>query len=106
MGKVHHAHVNLVRRLQKSDVSTMEVLQMMRLLQTVGQSSLATVAGLGDFATFVSRAVAVAPATRQLGRRWIRAVHEQGVRCLSVITVVVLFTGLVLGLQGYYVLAR
>jgi phospholipid/cholesterol/gamma-HCH transport system permease protein len=84
----------------------MEVLQMMRLLQTAGQSSLATVAGLGDFATFVSRAVAVAPATRQLGRRWIRAVHEQGVRCLSVITVVGLFTGLVLGLQGYYVLAR
>ena len=33
---------------------------MMRLLQSVGQNSLATVAGLGDFATFVSRAVAAA----------------------------------------------
>jgi phospholipid/cholesterol/gamma-HCH transport system permease protein len=79
---------------------------MMRLLQSVGQNSLATVAGLGDFATFASRAVAAALTTRQLGRRWIRAVHEQGVRCVPVVTVVGLFAGLVLGLQGYYVLAR
>jgi phospholipid/cholesterol/gamma-HCH transport system permease protein len=79
---------------------------MMRLLQAVGQNSLATVAGLGDFAAFASRAVVAMPATRRLGRRWIRAVHEQGVRCVPVVTVVGLFAGLVLGLQGYYVLAR
>src|ERR1700739_1647878 len=79
---------------------------MMRLLQTVGQNSLATVAGLGDFAAFASRAVVAMPATRRLGRRWIRAVHEQGVRCVPVVTVVGLFSGLVLGLQGYYVLTR
>src|SRR5215469_8119196 len=79
---------------------------MIRLMRAVGQNCLGTVAGLGDFATFVSHAVAVVPATRQLGRRWIRAVHEQGVRCVSVVTIVGLFTGLVLGLQGYYVLAR
>ena len=79
---------------------------MMRLLQSVGQNGLATVAGLGDFATFASRAVAAALSTRQLGRRWIRAVHEQGVRCIPVVTIVGLFAGLVLGLQGYYVLAR
>jgi phospholipid/cholesterol/gamma-HCH transport system permease protein len=79
---------------------------MMRLLQAVGQNSLATVAGLGDFAIFSSRAVAAALASRQLWRRWISAVHEQGVRCVPVITIVGLFTGLVLGLQGYYVLAR
>jgi phospholipid/cholesterol/gamma-HCH transport system permease protein len=79
---------------------------MMRLLQAVGQTSLATVAGLGDFATFASRAVTAVPATRHLGRRWIRATHEQGVRCVPVVTIVGLFAGLVLGLQGYYVLAR
>src|SRR5258708_37944070 len=79
---------------------------MMRLLQAVGENSLATVAGLGDFATFASRALAAAAATRQLGRRWIGAVYEQGVRCVPVITIVGLFAGLVLGLQGYYVLAR
>jgi phospholipid/cholesterol/gamma-HCH transport system permease protein len=79
---------------------------MMRLLQAVGQNSLATVAGLGDFATFTSRAVAAALATRHLGRRWINAVQEQGVRCVPVVTIVGLFAGLVLGLQGYYVLTR
>jgi phospholipid/cholesterol/gamma-HCH transport system permease protein len=79
---------------------------MMRLMRAVGRTSLATVAGLGDFARFVSHAVVVAPATRHFGRRWSRAVHEQGVRCLPVVTIVGLFSGLVLGLQGYYVLAR
>jgi phospholipid/cholesterol/gamma-HCH transport system permease protein len=79
---------------------------MMRLLQLVGQNSLTTVAGLGDFAAFTSRAVAAVPVTRHLGRRLIRAIHEQGVRCVPVVTIVGLFAGLVLGLQGYYVLAR
>ena len=79
---------------------------MMRLLQLVGQNGLATVACLGDFAAFTSRAMVMTPLARQLGRRWIRAVHEQGVRCLPVVTIVGLFAGLVLGLQGYYVLAR
>jgi phospholipid/cholesterol/gamma-HCH transport system permease protein len=79
---------------------------MKRLLQTVGRDSLATVAGFGDFAMFVSRAVAGALVTRRLGRRWVRAVHEQGVRCIPVVTIVGLFAGLVLGLQGYYVLTR
>ena len=41
--------------MQNLEGSTMEVVQMMRLLQAVGQNSLATVAGLGDFAAFSSR---------------------------------------------------
>jgi phospholipid/cholesterol/gamma-HCH transport system permease protein len=79
---------------------------MMRLLQAVGQNSLATLAGLGDFTTFASRTAVAAMDTRRLGGRWIRAVHEQGVRCVPVEAIVGLFAGLVLGLQGYYVLAR
>jgi len=79
---------------------------MVRLLQMFGQNGLATVTGLGAFATFTSRAFTAAPAARHLGRRWVRAVHEQGVRCVPVVTIVGLFAGLVLGLQGYYVLAR
>ena len=79
---------------------------MKRLLRAVGRDSLAAVAGFGDFATFVSRAITAAPATRHLGRRWIGAVHEQGVCCVAVVTIVGLFAGLVLGLQGYYVLTR
>jgi phospholipid/cholesterol/gamma-HCH transport system permease protein len=35
-----------------------------------------------------------------------RAGFEQGVRCLPVILIVGMFTGLVLGLQGYYVLNK
>jgi phospholipid/cholesterol/gamma-HCH transport system permease protein len=92
--------------LQMSSLSIKGVLEMMRLLQIVGENSLATVAGLGDFAKFASRGLAAAPATRHLGRRWVRAVHEQGVRCVPVVTIVGFFSGLVLGLQGYYVLAR
>jgi phospholipid/cholesterol/gamma-HCH transport system permease protein len=79
---------------------------MKRLVQAVGQNSLATVSGLGDFAAFTSRALIAARTARGLGGRWIRAVHEQGVRCVPVVVVVGLFSGLVLGLQGYYVLAR
>ncbi len=79
---------------------------MKRLLQAVGRDGLAAVAGFGDFALFLSRAVTGALVTRQLGRRWMRAVHEQGVRCIPVVTIVGLFAGLVLGLQGYYVLTR
>ena len=41
-----------------------------------------------------------------ISRRIVRAGFEQGVRCLPVILIVGLFTGLVLGLQGYYVLNR
>jgi phospholipid/cholesterol/gamma-HCH transport system permease protein len=79
---------------------------MMRLLRGVGQRSLATVAELGEFAGLMSRAVAVAPVSRHFGRRWVYAIHEQGIRCLPVVTIVGLFAGLVLGLQGYYVLTR
>jgi phospholipid/cholesterol/gamma-HCH transport system permease protein len=79
---------------------------MMRLLQIVGENSLATVVGLGDFARFASRGITAARGARHLGRRWVRAVYEQGVRCLPVVSIVGLFSGLVLGLQGYYVLAR
>ncbi len=44
--------------------------------------------------------------SRKLGRRVLRAMHEQGVRCLPVVLIVGVFTGLVLGLQGWYVLNR
>jgi len=76
------------------------------MLQIVGQAVLRTVGELGDFTAFTARSFAAIPTTRRLMRRTIRAVYEQGVRCLPVILIVGGFTGLVLGLQGYYVLAR
>lgn len=76
------------------------------MISSVGRHSLSIVRSLGDLALFVGRSAAAVMATRKLLRRVLRAMFEQGVRCLPVILIVGLFTGLVLGLQGYYVLHK
>lgn len=76
------------------------------MLRTLGRYSLSIVHELGDFALFTGQAFSSALGARRLGRRIVRAGFEQGVRCLPVILIVGMFTGLVLGLQGYYVLNR
>lgn len=76
------------------------------MLRTVGLHSLSIVQRLGDFALFTGMSFGAAPRSRKLGRRVARAIFEQGVRCLPVVLIVGIFTGLVLGLQGYYVLNR
>jgi phospholipid/cholesterol/gamma-HCH transport system permease protein len=67
---------------------------------------LGAVAECGDFAVFTSRSVLAAFGAPRLGRRLVRAVYEQGVQCLPVVLIVGAFTGLVLGLQLFYVLNR
>lgn len=76
------------------------------MLRALGRNTLSIVHDLGDFALFTARSFGAAAGARRLGRRLARAVYEQGARCLPVIVIVGLFTGLVLGLQGYYVLNR
>lgn len=76
------------------------------MVRSVGRHSLDLVRSLGDFALFTGRSFRLAFGARKLGRRVVRAMYEQGVRCLPVVAIVGLFTGLVLGLQGYYVLSR
>lgn len=76
------------------------------VLSALGQSTLRTLAESGNFARFTTRGFVSAIGSRRLGRRLVRAVYEQGVRCLPVILIVGLFTGLVLGLQGYHTLNR
>ncbi|MBW8781739.1 MAG: ABC transporter permease [Verrucomicrobia bacterium] len=76
------------------------------MLRFLGKHTLATAYELGDFALFTGRSFSAAVGSRKLGRRVVRAVYEQGVRCVPVILIVGLFTGLVLGLQGYYVLNK
>lgn len=71
-----------------------------------GREALLIVRGFGDFALFVGGAFAAIFQTRRLPRRFWRAVYEQGALCLPVVLIVGLFTGMVLGLQGYYVLSR
>jgi phospholipid/cholesterol/gamma-HCH transport system permease protein len=76
------------------------------ILENVGHDALSVVGGVGDFALFGIRMVRSIPQARGLFPRSLRAVHEMGIRCLPVIGVVGLFTGLVLGLEGYHTLAR
>ncbi len=76
------------------------------MIRPLGRTTLGVVAEIGDYALFTSRALVSAAGAPRLGRRLVRAAHEQGVRCLPVVLIVGGFTGLVLGLQGYYVLAR
>jgi phospholipid/cholesterol/gamma-HCH transport system permease protein len=76
------------------------------MVRAVGRYTLEIVQSLGDVALFVGRSFRMAVGSRKLGRRVVRAMFEQGARCLPVILIVGLFTGLVLGLQGYYVLNR
>ena len=79
---------------------------MAAMLNWVGRQTISTVFGLGDFAIFTGSSFCSVVKTRRLVRRAARAVYEQGTLCLPVILIVGMFTGLVLGLQGYYVLNR
>lgn len=76
------------------------------MLQLLGRQTLNVVSGLGDYALFTGTSFRSAVHSRRLPRRIARAVYEQGALCLPVILIVGAFTGLVLGLQGYYVLNR
>lgn len=76
------------------------------MVRSVGRYTLSVVQALGDFTLFTGQSFRAAIGSRKLGRRVVRAMFEQGVRCLPVILIVGMFTGLVLGLQGYYVLNR
>lgn len=76
------------------------------MLRWLGRETLRVVSGLGDYALFTGQSFCSAVGSRRLGRRVARAIYEQGALCLPVIIIVGMFTGLVLGLQGYYVLNR
>jgi len=76
------------------------------MVHLIGRQTLSLLFGLGDFALFTGKSFAATLKSRRLGRRVVRAVYEQGALCLPVILIVGAFTGLVLGLQGYYVLNR
>ncbi len=76
------------------------------MLHFIGKQTLAIVAGLGDYALFSGLALRSIPRSRRILRRIAHAIYEQGTLCLPVILIVGAFTGLVLGLQGYYVLNR
>lgn len=75
-------------------------------MKFLGRQTLRIISGFGDFALFVAKSIQATIGSRKLFRRVVRAFYEQGTLCLPVIIIVGAFTGLVLGLQGYYVLNR
>ena len=80
--------------------------EMRKMFQLLGKTTNRIISEFGDFALFLLRSFFAIFRSKRLPRRIWRAVYEQGVLCLPVILIVGTFTGLVLGLQGYYVLNR
>ena len=72
----------------------------------LGRQTLQVIFGVGDFSLFTGKSFCALSKSKKLMRRIVSAVHEQGTVCLPVILIVGVFTGLVLGLQGYHVLSR
>lgn len=76
------------------------------MIAKLGMLTLAATTELGDLTLFGFRSLASTRLARRLPGRVVQSLHEIGVRCVPVILIIGLFTGLVLGLQGYLVLAR
>ena len=76
------------------------------MVHQIGRRTLGVVRGIGGFSLFLGRSFFALTRTRKLPRRIMRSIYEQGAVCLPVVAIVGLFTGLVLGLQGYHVLSR
>lgn len=76
------------------------------MISAIGRYSIRLVSELGELARFGGRSSVALPGQRHRLEKVVRAVFEIGVRCVPITLIVGLFTGLVLGLQLYYVLAK
>jgi phospholipid/cholesterol/gamma-HCH transport system permease protein len=75
-------------------------------LEAVGRVALAQVQGMGRMAIFLGSACFWACLPPLKLRRIVRQIHFIGVKSVPVILLTALFTGMVLGLQGYYTLRK
>ena len=76
------------------------------MVRKLGKAGLGAVAELGQLTLFTAESLFSLFGQRNRSEKFIRAVYEIGARCVPIILIVGLFTGLVLGLQLYYVLSR
>lgn len=76
------------------------------MISKLGRQSIRWVSELGELAGFSARASSALGGQRHVPEKLSRAVFEIGVRCVPITLIVGLFTGLVLGLQLYYVLTK
>ena len=76
------------------------------MLRTVGRSALGAISELGEFSLFTLGSLVAFFRQRRRFHKLAVGVHEIGARCLAIVSIVGLFTGLVLGLQLYYTLVK
>ncbi len=77
---------------------------MITFAETVGKRTLTAINRMGRMAIFLAGTIASLPFPPYQGRRIVKQVHFIGVRSLFVIVLTAMFTGMVLGLQGYHTL--
>lgn len=76
------------------------------MIQKAGQTALSVVSELGELSAFSLFAVRGFFRQRNRVAKLALAIHEVGLRCLPIVFIVGLFTGLVMGLQLYYTLLK
>ena len=76
------------------------------LAETIGKLALEAIREMGRMMIFLFRTVAVLPIPPYRVRRIVKQIHFVGVKSLFVIVLTAAFTGMVLGLQGYYTLRK
>ncbi len=76
------------------------------MIRTLGRSALTVVHELGEISVFSAGALRSYVSQRRRLPKLISAVQEIGVRCVPIVVIVGLFTGLVMGLQLYYTLVK
>ena len=76
------------------------------MISTLGRTALTVVHELGEITVFSGLALRGFAVQRRRLSKLALAIHEIGVRCLPIVLIVGLFTGLVMGLQLYYTLVK
>ena len=75
-------------------------------IESLGASVLNFVVWIGRATHLVFGSIGAFLTGRRRCRKLVRALYELGARCVPIVAIVGLFTGLVLGLHGYYTLAQ
>ena len=76
------------------------------MISSLGRSALGTVHELGEITIFGCRSLQGYFAQPRRLAKLVQAIHEIGLRCVTIVLTVGLFTGLVMGLQLYYTLVK
>lgn len=76
------------------------------MIGRIGRKSIGLVSELGELSLFGARSLGSVLSPKHPFEKLVRSIYEIGMRCVPITLIVGLFTGLVLGLQLYYVLTK